>query len=614
MPTGPDLLSTTVALVVALLTALSVGLAVGGALGIAWMRRRRTRAAARPAPERARAADRDGDGAERPAESSVAAAPAAATLLASLNQELRTPLTGLLGMLELLRRVELPSEERRFLELADGAGRKLQGVLDDLVELAQVETGALEPGEDVVALEPLLRQIQQELAQRSMGNGGRLTCRLDADAPTVVRSDRRRLKRLLHLLAEAAIARLRGSFELRLYGETEATRRGLRVVLRQAARETAAGQGTAMRDAALLAAASGEALPPFGLLAGQRLARAMGGSLATGEGEESGVLLVLRLPLAERTSPPASAPERPGLPLPAPSGEQRPAGGRAEADPAALGTPLAGLRILVGEDSALTRLLLGEMLRKLGAVPYLVHDGRMAVDAVRVGDFDVALLDLRMPVLDGLAAARAIRALGPPYDRLPLLGLTADVLPRGTARYREAGIETVLSKPVDWPDLVAAVLASLPPRDPQGTPRGGTARRTRELIREACDSQPTLDPAVQTALAGAIGEARTRQIVELWPGFAGEFLGHVESARKTGDAEALARAAHSIKGTAGYLGFARLEALCLLAQRTASERSLLEEFAPEIAQEIRRTLDSAGQAATPLQPAERSERGSPEPD
>ena len=112
-----------------------------------------------------------------------------------------------------------------------------------------------------------------------------------------------------------------------------------------------------------------------------------------------------------------------------------------------------GLRILVAEDNPVNRLLIGTRLRRMGHRVTMVEDGRKAVDAVREGDFDVVLMDMQMPELDGAGATREIRRMAGPEAHVPIVALTADALPEFREHYMASGLDDYLTKPVDWDAL-----------------------------------------------------------------------------------------------------------------------------------------------------------------
>jgi CheY-like chemotaxis protein len=117
------------------------------------------------------------------------------------------------------------------------------------------------------------------------------------------------------------------------------------------------------------------------------------------------------------------------------------------------------VRVLVAEDNHTNQLVVKSVLSAMGAEPVLVDDGRCAVEAWEDGDFDLVLMDIQMPVMDGVAATREIRRQERKrrLPRTPILALTANVLPHQQMEYRAAGLDGVLAKPIQLPELQAAL-------------------------------------------------------------------------------------------------------------------------------------------------------------
>ncbi|WP_207483205.1 response regulator [Arenibaculum pallidiluteum] len=128
-------------------------------------------------------------------------------------------------------------------------------------------------------------------------------------------------------------------------------------------------------------------------------------------------------------------------------------------------------RILVAEDNEINAAMMATMLRRLGYAVRTAADGAAAVAAVAAGEADLVLMDMRMPVMDGLEATRRIRALPGPEARVPVVALTADALPERVAGYLAAGLDAALAKPIDR-DALVATLARLLGRPTPSSPRG----------------------------------------------------------------------------------------------------------------------------------------------
>ena len=123
--------------------------------------------------------------------------------------------------------------------------------------------------------------------------------------------------------------------------------------------------------------------------------------------------------------------------------------------------PARGVRILVAEDHPVNQKFMSLLLQRLGHTATLCENGEVALDAFHTGDYELVLMDIHMPVMDGLAATRAIRALPGPRSQVPIIALTADVLQEARDQARAAGVDAFITKPVTQEDLEAAMAAVL---------------------------------------------------------------------------------------------------------------------------------------------------------
>ena len=177
----------------------------------------------------------------------------------------------------------------------------------------------------------------------------------------------------------------------------------------------------------------------LGLVICKRIAEAMGGGVGLDSAEGAGATFRISLPFPATDLPPVNAQAEVKAAAPA-AGQKR--------------TPR---RVLLADDDEVNRQVISGMLRRAGHEIATVEDGRQAVDAVLAGDFDLVLMDMQMPVMDGPEATRAIRALQPPKSTIPIIGLTADALIENRGTYLMAGLDELLTKPIRAVDLVAAV-------------------------------------------------------------------------------------------------------------------------------------------------------------
>jgi len=209
-------------------------------------------------------------------------------------------------------------------------------------------------------------------------------------------------------------------------------------------------------------------------------------------------------------------------------------------------------RILVAEDNPTNRLLLTAMLGRRGHAVTAVEDGAAAVAAVARERFDVVLMDMQMPELDGMAAARRIRALPAPACDVALIALTAEAQPDDRARHMAAGLDGHVTKPIDWAALDLAIATAVTARGRNGAPRPQA---------EPAPALPDIDATALAVLRRSLGPESFARLVRTFLGAAGRDIAEMAAAASLGDTATLHRAAHSLRGAAGNLAACRLAAL-----------------------------------------------------
>jgi ligand-binding sensor domain-containing protein/signal transduction histidine kinase/ActR/RegA family two-component response regulator len=360
--------------------------------------------------------------------------------LATLGHEVRTPMTGVLGMSELLLGTGLDDRQRGYTESIRNAGDHLMRLVNDALDLARIEAGKLELDArpfDLHALVGDVVALTQPLARK---RGLRFEQSLAADTPRWVRGDAVRLRQiLLNLLGHAIKFTDHGEVALRVQPHAD----GLRVVVgdtgpglndEQKQRlfrrfEQAEGARTAARY-------GGSGL---GLAICQELTDAMGGRIEVDSAPGQGTRFTVDLPLPRTESPAPNAPARPGA-------------GIAASGPLQL--------LLVEDDPTVAEVITGLLRAQGHGVVHAAH-GLAALSDVAAHRFDLALLDLDLPGLDGLALARQLRATG---FTQPLLAVTARADPDAEPQAMAAGFDGFLRKPVTGEILADALAALLSPK------------------------------------------------------------------------------------------------------------------------------------------------------
>jgi signal transduction histidine kinase/CheY-like chemotaxis protein len=366
------------------------------------------------------------------------ASQAKSRFLATLGHEVRTPMTGVLGMAELLQGTPLDTQQRGHVDAIRRAGEHLLRLVNDALDMARIEAGKLELVNAAFALKPLLDEVAGLMAPLAERKGLVFAEHIDADAPRALQGDRTRVQQiLLNLIGNAVKFTEAGHVSL----EVSALQpQGMRFVVA----DSGPGLNPEQRerlfrrfeqaDGAHTAARYGGS--GLGLAISQELAAAMGGRILVDSTLGEGTRFVVELPL-------------PGV---------ADAPGAATSAAAPAGRPMSpALQLLLVEDDPIVAEAMAGLLRAQGhAVTHVAH-GLGALTEAATRRFDAALLDLDLPGMDGLALASALRGRG---FAAPLLAVTARSDGDAEAQARAAGFDGFLRKPVSG-EMLAQALSAL---------------------------------------------------------------------------------------------------------------------------------------------------------
>jgi hypothetical protein len=359
--------------------------------------------------------------------------------LANMSHEIRTPLGVILGLSEMLRDPELTrAEQLHHIDVIERTGKNLTRIINDILDLSKVEADRLEIENARFSLSEFMTELQAMLMVQAERTGNELRVQMRGEMPSEIVCDRTRLRQILiNLVNNALKFTERGS--VRLTGWVEGDRLLFEVS------DSGAGISDESKDRLFEAFTRAESLSSrqqhegtgLGLMLAKRLAQALGGdvSLVYSEvGKGSTFRAEVRPREMSKARMPAVA-ARPSLVIPDESNR------------------LSGRRVLVVEDSEDNQLLVNLLLSKRGMRVDFAANGQQAVECAERGNYDIVLMDMQMPVMDGYEATRTLRKHG--FAR-PIVALTAHAMKEDRERCLSAGCDEYLTKPIDSRALFAA--------------------------------------------------------------------------------------------------------------------------------------------------------------
>ena len=384
---------------------------------------------------------------ERARDSAEAATRAKSEFLANMSHEIRTPLNGVLGMAQALATDDLTPTQQEKVAIILDSGKSLMTLLNDVLDLSKIEAGKLEispvPGDFLHTM----KRTRQLFQTQATDKGLELVFRHSANFPQRLSYDPVRVRQCVsNLLSNAIKFTERGRVEVAMSSQRDDAKNHLVCI---EVSDTGIGLSAASQ-AKLFSAfiqADGATTRRFGgtglgLAISRQLARLMGGDLTVESKEGRGSTFRLTFRAMESATETATA--------------------RADEAPAAEPTrSLRGVRVLITDDNAINRQVIRLFLAPHGCEVVEATNGKEALDQVATAPFDLVLLDVHMPVMDGREAIQRLRAAGQSWSSLPVIALTADAMSGDRERYLALGMTDYVSKPVDQRDLIAKIHAVL---------------------------------------------------------------------------------------------------------------------------------------------------------
>jgi len=494
------------------------------------------------------------------------------TFLANMSHEIRTPMNAIIGLTHLLRKtVTLPKQAEQLDKVAEAA-RHLLGIINDVLDISKIEAGKMTIEIEDFSLEQVIDEVINLLREKSAAKQLSLTSRIDPDLPRILRGDALRLGQVLLNLANNAV-KFTEHGGVRIHA-TQVERNDDLVRLRFEISDSGIGMSEEQLSRLFTAFEQADTSTTrkyggtgLGLVISKRLINLMGGTLDSDIGVIShpgqGSEFWFEIPFFIGTS--QQLPARP-QPL----------------DARKLLASRHGARILLAEDNQVNQEVALELLHEAGLRADVAEDGLEALRMMDLTPYDLVLMDMQMPRMDGLTATRAIREI-PRFKRIPILAMTANAFEEDRLQCQAAGMDDHIAKPVDPDTLYAALLKWLPENLVSPPSSVSTPVFTAPLSNQqtaAIQAIPGLDSAA--GLQRMRGKwASYERLLRLYADSHHTDMALLRERFAAGEYEEARRIAHSLKGASGSLGAEGVRTLATeleLAIRNSASNSEIERL------------------------------------
>lgn len=473
-----------------------------------------------------------------------AASTARSRFVATMSHEIRTPLGGLLGMIDLLSMDEVDATKLELLNYAKAAGSGLSRIVNDVLDFSKMEAGVFVFEEEHVDIRALAESARMLYGSHGKGVDRAILCQIDDSVPRLFLSDATRIRQIIsNLLSNALRYSMEGPIVIRAKATPDPKGVLLRVEVQDFGIGIAADKiGSLFKDFSQVAnpltvAAQGTGL---GLAICKRIVDGIGGRIGveTAPGKGSNFWFEVPVKVISLMDPGHGA--------------------ASIKQDASREIDLTGKRVLIAEDNLINQRLLLAYSARMNLTADLAENGRVAFEKFEPGKYDLILMDIAMPEMDGLEATRRIREKWPCDSIPPIIALTAHVADAIEDEARVAGIDRILSKPIPFDELKLALMIALNPPRSTASDQPVDASSATPPPPSDIPLKDMFAPGFADELLGVLSLEELQDLAVKFVTDCRRRIGELTAADQSGNEKEVRAQAHSLKGACLALGFTEM--------------------------------------------------------